>query len=175
MLLRQEDVEMRTDFDFSPLFRTTVGFDRMLDALRGAMRTEHPDGFPPYDIERLGEDRYRITLAVAGFAPEELSVTAHPNLLVVTGERHAPGEEQAYRQVLHRGIAARAFERRFELADHVRVTEARLQDGLLTIMLERDLPEAMRPRRIEIGQGGLHGGTAWPQIEGHAEEQRSAA
>lgn len=163
---------MRSDFDFSPLFRTTVGFDRMFDALRSAMRVEHLDGFPPYDIERLGEDRYRITLAVAGFAPEELTVTAHPNLLVVAGERRMTDEERPQRQILHRGIAARAFERRFELADHVRVTGAQLQDGLLTVELERELPEAMRPRRIEIGQGGM---ARPPQIEGHVEEQRAAA
>jgi molecular chaperone IbpA len=174
MLLRKEDVEMRTDFDFSPLFRTTVGFDRMLDALRSAMQVEHLDGFPPYDIERLGDDRYRITLAVAGFAPEELSVTAHPNLLVVAGERRMAGngEGSAQRQVLHRGIAARAFERRFELADHVQVTGARLTDGLLTIELHRELPEAMRPRRIAIGQGDT---PQRPQIEGEAEETRAAA
>ena len=147
---------MRTEFDFSPLFRSTVGFDRMFDLLRHSTRggpDEHHN-YPPYDIERTGEDSYRVTLAVAGFRPDELTVTAQQNLLVVSGERRNRGEDgEQPREVLHRGIAGRGFERRFELADHVRVVGANLADGLLTVELRREVPEAMRPRRIEIGSG----------------------
>jgi len=156
---------MRTDFDFSPLFRSTVGFDRMFDLLQHATRGSVDENYPPYDIERTGEDSYRVTLAVAGFRPEELEVTAQQNLLIVSGERRAggagrggdgndDGQPSQQRQVLYRGIAGRAFERRFELADHVRVVGAELADGLLTIDLQREVPEAMRPRRIEIAGGG---------------------
>jgi molecular chaperone IbpA len=118
------------------------------------MRGGAEENYPPYDIERTGEDSYRVTLAVAGFRPEELAVTAQQNTLVVSGERrgHGDGGEQQ-RQTLHRGIAGRGFERRFELADHVKVVGANLADGLLTIELKREVPEAMRPRRIEIGSG----------------------
>ncbi len=156
---------MRTDFDFSPLFRSTVGFDRMVDALRSAARVEHLENYPPYDIERTGEDEYRVTLAVAGFRPDELTVTAQQNMLIVAGERREQNGNATHgndqRQMLHRGIAARAFERRFELADHVKVVGAALSDGLLTIELRREVPEAMRPRRIEIGTA-----------EGRSEPQR---
>ena len=161
---------MRTEFDFSPLFRSTVGFDRMFDLLRHSARggPEEHHNYPPYDIERTGEDSYRVTLAVAGFRPEELTVTAQQNLLLVTGDRHNGGEQQ--RQVLYRGIAGRAFERRFELADHVKVVGANLADGLLTIELQRELPEAMRPRRIEISSAGggnvLRGPRPQQQVEG---------
>jgi molecular chaperone IbpA len=173
MLLREEDVEMRTEFDLSPLFRSTVGFDRMFDLLRHSTRggVDEHHNYPPYDIERTGEDSYRVTLAVAGFRPEELTVTAQQNLLLVTGDKRAGsggGEQQ--RQVLYRGIAGRAFERRFELADHVKVVGANLADGLLTIELRREVPEAMRPRRIEIGgaNGGnvLRGPRPQQQVEG---------
>ena len=157
---------MKTEFDFSPLFRSTVGFDRMFDLLRHSARggpDEHHN-YPPYDIERTGEDSYRVTLAVAGFRPEELTVTARQNLLLVTGDRRGNGGEQQ-RQVLYRGIAGRSFERRFELADHVKVVGANLADGLLTVELQREVPEAMRPRRIEIAVGGAAQGAR--QIEGH--------
>ncbi len=170
---------MRTEFDFSPLFRSTVGFDRMLDALRAATRVEQLENYPPYDIEKLGEDTYRVTLAVAGFRPEELSVTAQQNMLVITGERReregqAANGNGTRHQTLHRGIASRAFERRFDLADHVKVVGASLSDGLLTIELRREVPEAMRPRRIEISAGGA---TPAPrrQIEGERVESREAA
>ena len=162
---------MRTEFDFGPLFRSTVGFDRMFDLLRHSARggPEEHHNYPPYDIERTGEDSYRVTLAVAGFRPEELTVTAQQNLLLVTGDRRTNGGEQQ-RQVLYRGIAGRAFERRFELADHVKVVGANLADGLLTIELRREVPEAMRPRRIEIGgaNGGnvLRGPRPQQQVEG---------
>ncbi len=167
---------MRTEFDFTPLFRSSVGFDRMLEALRAATRVEHLENYPPYDIEKVGEDDYRVTLAVAGFRQEELNVSVHPNVLVISGERRDRdgAANDGSRQILHRGIATRAFERRFELADHVQVVGASLSDGLLTIDLRREVPEAMRPRRIEISSSG---GRSEPrrQIEGTAERTREAA
>ena len=157
---------MRTEFDFSPLFRSTVGFDRMFDQLQHSLRGGAEENFPPYDIERTGEDSYRVTLAVAGFRPDELTVTAQQNMLMISGEKHGQGQgRDEQRQVLYRGIAGRNFERRFELADHVRVVSASLVDGLLTIELKRELPEAMRPRRIEIASGRTGQGPQ-RQIEG---------
>lgn len=137
---------MRTAFDFSPLFRSTVGFDRVFDLLDNASRLSSVDNWPPYDIIKTGEDEYRVTLAVAGFGENELNVTQERNLLVVSGER-AANEDIQY---LHRGIAGRSFQRRFELADHVRVVGANLANGLLTVELKREVPEAMKPRRIDI-------------------------
>jgi molecular chaperone IbpA len=137
---------MRTAYDFSPLFRSSVGFDRIFDLLENATRVQAIDNWPPYNIEKVGEDQYRISMAVAGFSPDELNLTAQPNLLVVSGQKQ--GEENA--EYLHRGIATRAFERRFELADHLKVTGAKLENGLLTIELVREVPESMRPRRIEV-------------------------
>jgi molecular chaperone IbpA len=176
MLLREEDVEMRTEFDFSPLFRSTVGFDRMFDLLQHSARggpDEHHN-YPPYDIERTGEDSYRVTLAVAGFRPEELTVTAQQNLLLITGDRRGKGGGEQQRHVLYRGIAGRNFERRFELADHMKVVGANLADGLLTIELRREVPEAMRPRRIEIG--GANGGNVLrgPRPQQQVEDDRAA-
>ena len=155
---------MRPTFDFAPLFRSSVGFDRMLNALESASRLEAVDTWPPYDILKTGQDSYRITLAVAGFTPEELVLDHEPNLLVVSGQK--AGAENA--QYLHRGIAHRAFKRRFELADHVKVTGANLADGLLTIELVREIPETMTPRRIEIGpaQPQTLAGSDTKQIEG---------
>jgi molecular chaperone IbpA len=171
MLLRKEDVEMRTDFDFSPLFQSSVGFDTMLDALLSAARVEHLDNYPPYNIEKLGENEYRVTISMAGFRPDEITVTARQNLLTVSAEKKDRQGEGSQRQVLHRGIATRAFERRFNLADFVEVTGASLADGLLTIELRRELPEAMRPRRIQIASGGA----PLRQIEGQVTEERNAA
>ena len=166
---------MRTEFDFGPLFRSSVGFDRMLDLLQHSMRGGSEENYPPYDIERTGEDSYRVTLAVAGFRPDELTVTAQQNLLVVSGERRNRGEGGAQqRQVLYRGIAGRAFERRFELADHMKVVGADLSDGLLTIELQREVPEAMRPRRIEIGGAGGGNVLRGPHPRQQAEGERAA-
>jgi molecular chaperone IbpA len=137
---------MRTTFDFSPLFRSSIGFDRMLNALEAASRVETIDNWPPYDIAKTGGDDYRITMAVAGFGQDELTITQEQNLLIVFGEK--AGEDSG--QYLHRGIAGRAFQRRFELADHVKVVGASLAHGLLTIDLKRELPEEMKPRKIEI-------------------------
>ena len=142
---------MRNQFDLTPFRRSTVGFDRLFDFLENAARAEQGDNYPPFDIEKLGEDSYRITLAVAGFKPGEIDVTARQNLLVVTGRK---GETRKEGNFLHMGIATRAFERRFELADFVRVERADLADGLLSIELVREIPEAMKPRKIEINSGG---------------------
>ena len=139
-----------TGFDFSPFFRSTVGFDRMADMLDDAQRLPDGDGYPPYNIELSGENAYRITMAVAGMTDEDLSVVQHENTLVVAGKARQPVQGA---QFLHRGIAGRAFERRFSLADFVKVTGAGLANGLLTIDLAREVPEAMKPRTIQIDNG----------------------
>ena len=137
---------MRTAYDFSPLSRSSIGFDRIFDLLENAARVPTMDNWPPYNIEKAGDDQYRITMAVAGFAPDELDLTVQPNLLIVSG--HKQGQENTY--YLHRGIATRSFERRFELADYVKVKGASLDNGLLTVELAREIPEEMKPRRIEV-------------------------
>jgi molecular chaperone IbpA len=139
---------MRT-IDLSPLYRSVVGFDRLADLLDSAS-TEAATGYPPYNIERTAENAYRIEIAVAGFRPEDLNIEVKENLLTVEGRK--PANEDT-RRFLHRGLAERNFQRRFQLADYVVVTEARLADGLLSIALKRELPEALKPRRIEIGTG----------------------
>ena len=136
-------------FDFTPYRRTTVGFDRLFDLLERQARLNAGDNYPPFNIERQGEDAYRITLAVAGFKPEELDITAQQNLLVIKGEK----AEAEGRDFVHVGIANRGFERRFELADFVRVDRANLADGLLSIDLVREVPEAMKPKKIRVGGG----------------------
>jgi len=141
---------MRTNFDFTPYRRSTVGFDRLFDLLESGMRGDAAEGYPPFDIVREGEDSYRITLAVAGFRPEDIEVVAQQNQLTVTGKRP---EEEDRADYLHRGIATRAFERRFQLADFIEVGDARFENGLLGIALKRVVPEAMKPRRIAIGGG----------------------
>jgi molecular chaperone IbpA len=136
--------------DFAPLSRSTVGFDRLFQMLEGAARGAEGDAaYPPYNIERTGEDGYRVTIAVAGFRDGELSVTQQQNQLIVSGKQ-AADETATTKRFLHRGIAARAFERRFNLADYVRVTSAALDHGLLVIDLAREVPEAAKPRRIDI-------------------------
>ncbi len=136
--------------DFSPYRRSTVGFDRLFDFLENSSRAEQ-DNYPPFDIEKLSDDAYRITLAVAGFRREDLDITAQQNMLIIVGRRAESRNRDG--SFLHVGIATRAFERRFELADFVRVTSAELRDGLLAIELLREIPEAMKPRRIDIGSG----------------------
>lgn len=135
-------------FDFTPYRRSTVGFDRLFDLLENASRGNSGDNYPPFNIERRDEDSYRITLAVAGFKPADLDITAQQNMLVIQGRK---ADEQPQGQFLHVGIAQRGFERRFELADFVRVERANLEDGLLVIDLVREVPEAMKPRKIEVG------------------------
>lgn len=144
-------------FDFDPLFRSTVGFDRLFNVMDRAMNEASSSGYPPYNIEKKGEDEYRISIAVAGFNESELSVEARDHQLVVTASK-ADDPERNDPIFLHKGIAARAFEKRFHLADHVRATGATTQDGVLHIDLTREVPEALKPRKIEIsGTKALEG------------------
>ncbi len=144
---------MRT-IDFTPLYRSAVGFDRLAGLLESAARTSQENGWPPYNIETTGENAYRIEIAVAGFKPDELTLEVKENLLTVTGRKTANDDAAANRTYLHRGLAERDFERRFQLADYVVVTDASLDNGLLAISLKRELPEALKPRRIEIATSG---------------------
>jgi molecular chaperone IbpA len=137
---------MRSTIDLAPFARSTIGFDRLLDQLETLAEPEPGDNYPPYNIERLSEDRYRVALAVAGFTDKELNITVESNQLTVAGKK----AEAAEKEILHRGIAHRPFIRRFSLAEHMVVKDAKLRDGLLTIELERQVPEAMKPRRIAI-------------------------
>jgi molecular chaperone IbpA len=147
-----EDVAMR-NLDLDPFWRSSVGFDRLFALLDESRRFEPEDHYPPYNIVRTDENAYQISLAVAGFKPEQLSVTVHEDTLIVTGQEAETGKKD----YLYRGIAGRSFERRFSLADHVQVTNATLEDGVLRIDLVREVPEAMKPRRIEIGVNGGKG------------------
>jgi molecular chaperone IbpA len=136
-------------FDFSPLFRSTIGFDRLTRLVDAATRVDSASlAYPPYNIEKTGEDAYRLTMAVAGFSPAELDITVQENTLLVTGKGQEDENGGGY---LHRGIAGRSFERRFSLADHMKVTGARLNNGLLHVDVVREVPEAAKPRTIKIG------------------------
>ncbi|MGE4430647.1 MAG: Hsp20 family protein [Sphingobium sp.] len=153
-------------FDLTPYRRSTVGFDRLFDLIENNARLAQSDNYPPFNIERLSEDRYRVTLAVAGFRDDELDITAQQNLLQVTGRKaEITNDERA--KFVHVGIANRNFERRFELADFVRVDSADLADGLLIIELVREIPEAMKPKKIAINGGKL--------VEINDKQDRSAA
>ena len=143
---------MRT-IDFSPLYRSAVGFDRLASLLEAASRSDAPTGYPPYNIETVGENAYRVEIAVAGFKPEELNIEFRESTLTVQGKK-APADEA--KRYLRRGLAERNFERRFQLADYVVVTGAKLADGLLTVELERQLPDQLKPRRVEIATGAAH-------------------
>lgn len=156
---------MRTNFDFAPYRRSTVGFDRLFNLLEAGTRED--DGYPPFDIVRDGDDSYRITLAVAGFRPEEIEVVSQQNQLTVSGKR---ADEAASGEYIHRGIATRPFERRFQLADFVEAGEASFAHGLLSIALKRVVPEAMKPRKIAI-----NGTSDAPQIEARKSEAREAS
>ena len=152
-------------FDFTPLFRSTIGFDRLARLVDTANRVDSTaQAYPPYDIETTGEDAYRLTMAVAGFSREELDITVHENTLIVTGKAQKDDESGRY---LHHGIARRAFERRFSLADHLKVTGASLDNGLLHVDLVREVPEAMKPRTVKIG-------TVEPQSQPRVTEQKAA-
>jgi molecular chaperone IbpA len=155
---------MRTTFDFSPLYRSVVGFDRLATLLEAAAKTDGSTGYPPYNIETVGDNAYRIEIAVAGFKPEELTVDVKENVLTVAGRKAANDEGKRY---LHRGLAERSFERRFQLADYVVVTDAQLADGLLGISLKRELPEQLKPRRVEIKTGEAQDASL---IEGQAQQ-----
>jgi molecular chaperone IbpA len=153
-------------FDFTPYRRSTVGFDRLFDLLENQARNNSGENYPPFNIERRGEDTYRITLAVAGFRPDDLDITAQQNLLVIQGRKR---DDDSAGEMLHLGIANRGFERRFELADYVRVDNAELADGLLVIDLVREVPEAMKPKKIALsGQRKL-------EVVEQAEPQADAA
>jgi molecular chaperone IbpA len=154
--------------DFSPLFRTAIGFDRVARLLDGAVRQTEATSYPPYNIEVTGEDSYTLTLAVAGFAPDEVELVVRDDTLTVSGKA-AQSEHDAQRRFLHRGIAGRAFERRFVLADHLVVQGARMENGLLHVALKREVPEALKPRRVAIEAARP---AAQPTIEG---EVRQAA
>lgn len=156
---------MRTALDFSPFYRSSIGFDRVFNLLENASRPHAVDSWPPYDIARTDENSYRVTVAVAGFSQDDLEISYEPNLLIITGDRNENGDAD----YLHRGLAAKSFIRRFELADHVKVSGASLVNGLLTIDLVREVPEAMKPRRIDIA-------TAQPGQEmGRIEAEKHAA
>lgn len=150
---------MRTNYDFAPLRRSAIGFDRLFDLLENAGQAA--ENYPPFDLEKLDEDSYRITVAVAGFRSDEIEITAQQNQLLVSGRRTGNDEGQ----YIHRGIATRAFERRFALGDYVQVRGADLRDGLLSIELVREIPEAMKPRKVAIG-----GAQPQTTIEGQSSE-----
>jgi molecular chaperone IbpA len=147
---------MRNTFDFAPLWRSTIGFDHLANLVDSTLRQANEDNYPPYNIERSSEDHYRITLAVAGFGVDDIAVTAEQNALTIEGKK----PEKAAGEYLYQGIAARPFRRVFNLADYVQVKQASFKDGLLVIDLVRELPEAMRPRRIQIAAA-----SSSPQIE----------
>ena len=137
------------NFDLTPLYRSTVGFDRLANILDNVTRTDGGSSYPPYNIEKTGDDAYRITIAVAGFSDDELTIEARDGQLVISGKKAETQEDPNF---LHRGIATRAFEKRFQLADHVRATDAVTENGLLHVDLVRELPEALKPRKIEIAK-----------------------
>jgi molecular chaperone IbpA len=165
-----EDVVMDR-FDFTPLFRSTIGFDRLMRAVDAASRVDNAAlAYPPYNIEKTGEDAYRLTMAVAGFAPDEIEVTVHENSLLVSGKAKKEEDEGRF---LHRGIARRAFERRFSLADHIKVIGASLNNGMLHVDLVHVIPESAKPRKIEIVSGQPR--AARPVVEQQSPEQKHAA
>lgn len=152
---------MATSYDYAPLYRSSVGFDRVFNLLENAQRARSVNDWPPYDIVKTDDDTYRISIALAGFAQDDLDITFQSNLLTVTGKK----QESPTEGYLHRGIAGRPFEHRFELADHVRVNRADLNNGLLTIELVREIPEALKPRRISIQSAPTLTSAAPAQIE----------
>jgi molecular chaperone IbpA len=145
-----EDMDMNA-LDFSPLFRSTIGFDRLMRLADAATRGDVSNGYPPYNIEKTGEDAYRLTMAVAGFGPEDIEVQVKEHALFIAAKAKKEEDPASF---LHRGIAQRAFERRFQLADTIKVTGASLDNGLLHVSLVREVPEALKPRTIEIKTGG---------------------
>ena len=143
---------MRSAFDFAPYRRSTVGFDRLFDMLENSSTGGNGENYPPFDLIKLGDNDYRIELAVAGFKPDEIDITAQQNVLIVAGRKNEESEDKGS-DYIYRGIANRSFERRFALADHIQVRGADLKDGLLAIELVREIPEAMKPKKINIGSG----------------------
>ena len=143
---------MRSAFDFAPFRRSTVGFDRLFDMLENNTMGGNGENYPPFDLIKLGDNQYRIELAVAGFKPDEIDITAQQNVLIVTGKKSDETQDRGS-DYIYRGIANRSFERRFALADHIQVRGADLKDGLLSVELVREIPEAMKPKKINIGAG----------------------
>src|SRR5687768_6840263 len=148
----QEEDNMRSAFDFAPFRRSTVGFDRLFDMLENSSMGGNGENYPPFDLIKSGDNQYRIELAVAGFKPDEINITAQQNVLIVTGRKNEETQDKGS-DFIYRGIANRSFERRFALADHIQVRGADLKDGLLSIELVREIPEAMKPKKINIGSG----------------------
>ncbi len=157
---------MRTAFDFAPFRRSTIGFDRLFDLLENSAAGQSGENYPPFDLVKVDDNKYRIDLAVAGFKPGEVDITAQQNQLIVTGRK----SDENGADYVHRGIATRSFERRFGLADHIQVTGADIKDGLLSIELVREIPEAMKPRKIAIGGAQPR----HDQIEAEAREPANA-
>jgi molecular chaperone IbpA len=157
---------MRSAFDFAPFRRSTVGFDRLFDMLENSTLGQAQENYPPFDLIKLGDNDYRIELAVAGFKPDEIDITAQQNVLLVSGRRKEE-DDQTGNNYVYRGIATRSFERRFALADHIQVKGADMKDGLLSIELVREIPEGMKPKKINIG-GSAH---KHDQIGGGSGEQ----
>jgi len=143
---------MRSAFDFSPYRRSTVGFDQLFDMLENSSVGQAGENYPPFDLIKLGDNDFRIELAVAGFKPDEIDITAQQNVLLVTGRKKEEAEDGKGNNYIYRGIATRSFERRFALADHIQVKGADMKDGLLAIELVREIPEAMKPKKISIGE-----------------------
>ena len=150
---------MRSAFDFAPFRRSTVGFDRLFDMLENSSFGQAGENYPPFDLIKLGDNDYRIELAVAGFRPDELDITAQQNVLIVTGRKKDESDEKS-NNYIYRGIATRSFERRFALADHIQVRGADMKDGLLAIELVREIPEAMKPKKINIAGSQEHSAIA---------------
>jgi molecular chaperone IbpA len=161
---------MRTAFDFAPFRRSTVGFDRLFDMLENSSVGQAQENYPPFDLIKVGDNQYRIELAVAGFKADELDITAQQNVLIVSGGKKDESEEKGSNYI-YRGIATRSFERRFALADHVQVKAADIKDGLLAIDLVREIPEAMKPRKINIG--GSQGEPRHDRIGGGSDQPAS--
>jgi len=162
---------MRSAFDFAPFRRSTVGFDRLFDMLENSTLGQGQENYPPFDLIKLGDNDYRIELAVAGFKPDEIDITAQQNVLVVSGRKKEEAEDGKGNNYIYRGIATRSFERRFALADHIQVKGADMKDGLLAIELVREIPEAMKPKKINIGGSA----PKHDQIEATAEPQAEHA
>ena len=165
---------MRSAFDFAPFRRSTVGFDRLFDMLENNGLSQGQENYPPFDLIKSGDNEYCIELAVAGFRPEEIDITAQQNVLIVSGRKNEESDEQRS-DYIYRGIANRSFERRFALADHIKVRGADMKDGLLSIELVREIPEAMKPKKIEIGSGGQERSSERQAIGGGQEDRKPAS
>ncbi len=169
-MLLDEDVDMGTPLDFSSLYRSSVGFDRLFDLLGSSVRTD----WPPYNIEKRSDDQYCITMAIAGFAPDDIELTQHGTVLTVAGRKEAV---KPHGGMLHHGLIMRPFRQTFYLADHVKVTDANMENGVLSVDLVREVPEQLRPRRIEIGSSSAPSVARdnQPRLVSHNPEQRQAA